>query len=228
MPRDNGRSGYRFYSESMNASSCQKLSLANDLRKTLGREEFCLSYQPKVDGQTKAITGAEALIRWRHPSRGLVAAGEFIPIAEETGLIQPLGEWVLRTACQQIAAWQKAGIPAVPVAGDLGNMTPSLSFITGDNDPYDHYSHGTHVAGIIAGSGADSGPHNGFEDTYKCIAPSAKIINLRVLDQFGLGRTSDVLAALDWCIKQQTKYRIKVINLSLGHPVYESYESDPL
>jgi len=109
-----------------------------------------------------------------------------------------------------------------------GQLKASLSFITGNSDPSDQYGHGTHVAGIIAGSGKDSGTLNGFEDTYKGIAPGAKLINLRVLDATGVGRTSDVIAALNWCLLNRAKYNIKVINLSLGHPIYESYKTDPL
>jgi diguanylate cyclase (GGDEF)-like protein len=120
--KDSGRSSYQFYSQSMNEMSSKKLLLENDLRKALGKGEFRLFYQPKVNGCTKAVTGAEALLRWQHPSRGLLSAAEFVPIAEETGLIRPIGEWVLRTACQQIVAWQKAGLPAVPVAVNLSSV----------------------------------------------------------------------------------------------------------
>ncbi len=120
--KDSGRSGYQFYSQSMNELSLVKLSLENDLRKALGRREFRLFYQPKVNGRTKAVTGTEALIRWQHPTRGLLSADEFIPLAEETGLIRPIGEWVLRSVCQQIVAWQRAGLPVVPVAVNLSGL----------------------------------------------------------------------------------------------------------
>jgi diguanylate cyclase (GGDEF)-like protein len=117
--KDSGRSGYQFYSQSMNDLSLAKLSLENDLRKALGRRELQLQYQPKVNGHTKEVTGAEALVRWQHPTRGLLSADEFIPLAEETGLIRPMGEWILRAVCQQIAAWESAGLVAVPVAVNL-------------------------------------------------------------------------------------------------------------
>ena len=120
--KDSGRGGYLFYSQSLNETSLVKLSLENDLRKALGRNEFHLFYQPKVNARTKAVTGAEALIRWQHPTRGLLSAGEFIPLAEETALIRPIGEWVLRSACQQIVAWQRAGLPVVPVAVNLSGL----------------------------------------------------------------------------------------------------------
>lgn len=120
--KDSGRSNYQFYSHSMNETSSAKLELENELRRALVKGEFRLFYQPKVDGATREITGAEALIRWQHPSRGLLPAAEFIAMAEETGLIRPIGDWVLRTACSQIVAWQKSGLPAVPVAVNLSSV----------------------------------------------------------------------------------------------------------
>src|SRR5437867_2058795 len=92
----------------------------------------------------------------------------------------------------------------------------------------DKYGHGTHIAGIIAGRGVSSGTGKGFSDQYKGIAPGAKLISLKALDRWGSGWTSDVLAALDWCLKNKNQYNIRVINLSLGHPVLESYKTDPL
>jgi len=115
----NERSSFHFYSQSMNQTSPQKLSMENDLRKALRRGEFRVYYQPKVDTKTGALTGAEALIRWQHPTRGLLTAAEFIPLAEETGLIRPIGEWVLRTVCAQISTWQRDGFPPVPIAVNL-------------------------------------------------------------------------------------------------------------
>jgi diguanylate cyclase (GGDEF)-like protein len=117
--KDCGRNSFQFYSQSMNEISLLKMSMENDLRKAIERNEFRLFYQPKVDGQTREITGAEALIRWQHPVRGLLPAGEFIPVAEETGLIRPMGEWVLRAVCQQFGLWKQAGLPVVPVAVNL-------------------------------------------------------------------------------------------------------------
>jgi diguanylate cyclase (GGDEF)-like protein len=118
----NERSSFRFYSQSMNELSPQKLVMENELRKALGRGEFRIHYQPKVDAVTGVLTGAEALIRWQHPTRGLLPAGEFISLTEETGLIRPIGEWVLRSVCSQIVDWKRRGLSPVPVAVNLSAL----------------------------------------------------------------------------------------------------------
>ena len=112
-----GKNTFQFYSSELNARALQKLSLASQLRKALERDELRLHYQPKVDIQTDTIIGAEALVRWQHPECGLVLPSEFIPLAEENGLIVPLGEWVMRAACKQIKAWQAVGnsVPRIAV-----------------------------------------------------------------------------------------------------------------
>jgi two-component system NtrC family sensor kinase len=107
-----GRNNCQFYRPEMNARSRELLFLEGALRQALKQEEFVLHYQPQVDLATGKVVGAEALVRWRHPGLGIVPPGDFIPLAEETGLIVPLGDWVLRTACQQIKKWNSdGGIP---------------------------------------------------------------------------------------------------------------------
>ncbi len=120
--KEQGRNNYQFYSRAMNAEALQKLSLESDLRKALGREEFLLYYQPVVRVASGVVVGAEALIRWQHPDMGLVSPLEFIPLAEETGLIVPMSEWVLDQACRQAAAWQRAGAPPLKVSVNMSGV----------------------------------------------------------------------------------------------------------
>ncbi len=114
-----GRNNYRFYSPTLNSEASTSLKLETLLCQALEREEFVVYYQPQVNVNTGKIYGVEALIRWQHPELGLVSPGKFIRIAEETGLIVSIGEWVLWTACAQNRAWQSAGLPPVQVSVNL-------------------------------------------------------------------------------------------------------------
>jgi len=114
-----GRNNYQFHTADMNARALGMLLMEHDLRRALEGKQFLLHYQPQIDLNTGRITGAEALIRWQHPERGLVSPAQFIPIAEERGLIVPIGEWVLQEACRQNKEWQEAGLPAIAVAVNL-------------------------------------------------------------------------------------------------------------
>jgi EAL domain-containing protein (putative c-di-GMP-specific phosphodiesterase class I) len=111
-----GRNNFRFFTEDMNAQAVERLSLESGLRSALAKEQFLLMYQPQMDIATGRITGLEALLRWKHPDLGLVPPDKFIRIAENSGLIVPIGEWVLRTACSQARKWQDEGLPRVTIA----------------------------------------------------------------------------------------------------------------
>ncbi|OIR03119.1 cyclic di-GMP phosphodiesterase Gmr [mine drainage metagenome] len=117
--KDLGRNTYCFFDEQMNAEAVEHLSMRNGLRKALARSEFVLHYQPQIKLASGAVVGAEALIRWQHPELGMIPPARFIPVAEESGLIVPIGEWVVREACRQAMAWRQAGLPDLTVAVNL-------------------------------------------------------------------------------------------------------------
>ncbi|MCW5632949.1 MAG: EAL domain-containing protein [Rubrivivax sp.] len=114
-----GRGGFQLYDRSMNARALDRLHMETRLRRALERDEFVLHYQPRVDVVSGCIVGAEALIRWQHPERGLLLPAEFIPLVEDAGLVVPIGEWAIETVCRQSAAWRAAGLSPVPVAVNL-------------------------------------------------------------------------------------------------------------
>jgi EAL domain-containing protein (putative c-di-GMP-specific phosphodiesterase class I) len=117
--KENGRQNYQFFKPAMNVRAVERQSIEESLRRALERQEFALHYQPKINLKTGEITGAEALIRWTHRTRGPVCPGQFIPVAEDCGLILPIGKWVLREACQQARAWVDAGLPLVTMAVNI-------------------------------------------------------------------------------------------------------------
>lgn len=117
--KENGRQNYQFFEPAMSVRAVERQSIEESLRRALQREEFSLSYQPKIDLATGEITGAEALIRWTHPTRGALPPHQFIPIAEDCGLILPISRWVLREACRQAQSWLDAGLPRITMAVNI-------------------------------------------------------------------------------------------------------------
>ena len=143
--KQSGRNTFQFFTAEINQRSRARAHMGAELRRALEREEFALVYQPKVDLKTRSVTGAEALLRWNHPGRGLVSPVEFIPVLEETGLIVAVGDWVLRRACEDLKAWQAAGLAVAPVAVNLS----ARQFRRTDLD--------SHFKALVAGVGIDPG-----------------------------------------------------------------------
>ena len=120
--KENGRQTYQFFKPAMNVRAVERQSIEESLRRALERQEFALHYQPKTNLSTGEITGAEALLRWTHPIRGPIFPAQFIPVAEDCGLILPIGKWVLREACKQARAWVDAGLPLTTMAVNISAM----------------------------------------------------------------------------------------------------------
>jgi EAL domain-containing protein (putative c-di-GMP-specific phosphodiesterase class I) len=119
LAKEEGKNTFQFFSDRLKPQSVERLSLETNLRRALELQEFTLHYQAKVNFKTGAITGVEALLRWQNPELGSVAPARFIPLAEETGLIVPIGKWVLREACRQSVAWRSQGLPPVRMSVNL-------------------------------------------------------------------------------------------------------------
>lgn len=130
--KEGGKNRFVFFTDEMNAAAVHRLQFENMLRQALARNEFVLYYQPQADLDTGQIVGVEALVRWQHPELGMVSPAEFIPLMEETGLIVPLGEWILETACRQAVAWRAAGLPELRMAVNVSVrqfMQPELAHV---------------------------------------------------------------------------------------------------
>lgn len=186
--KEAGKNNYMYYSQSMNEAALERLTLESGLRRALERDELVLHYQPQIDARSQTIIGVEALVRWQHPEQGLIPPVKFITIAEETGLIIPLGEWVLRESCRQIKAWQAIGINDLTVSVNLSNQ----QFTSGQLD--------SHIAAILKES--DIEPHRldveltessimQNENTAANMLEAIKALGVSIsLDDFGTGYSS--------------------------------------
>jgi diguanylate cyclase (GGDEF)-like protein len=133
--KQSGRDKYRFFKSQMSLRAVERQSLEEQLRSALERQELLVHYQPKVNLKTGALTGVEALLRWQHPERGLLLPRQFLPIAEDSGMIVAIGQWVLRQACTQMREWLDAGLLAVPVAVNISALEfLSRQFVHGVQD----------------------------------------------------------------------------------------------
>jgi len=186
--KEQGRNNYQFYSEAMNASSFKRLSLENGLRKALDREEFVLHYQPQVDIHSGRIVGMEALLRWHHPELGTISPAEFIPMAEETGLIMPIGEWVLNTACIYNKTLQEMGLPPKRMAVNISSVQFRSQILV------DTITRALKISGLDACwleiELTESSIMKNMEES-SCILRELKQMGLRVaIDDFGTGYSS--------------------------------------
>jgi diguanylate cyclase (GGDEF)-like protein len=212
--KSEGRNNYQFFKHEMTSTAQTRLVLESELRAAIENEEFLLHYQPQIHTATDRVIGVEALVRWKHPQRGLVSPGMFISIAEDTGLILPIGDWVLKTACRQLAAWLSEGLPPLRMAVNLSarqfkqKNLPSL------------------VAGIIAETGID--PHLLELEITESVAmdnPGTAILHLRrlremdvelAIDDFGTGYSSLSYLKL-----------FPVNRLKIDHSFVEDIDTDP-
>lgn len=183
-----GKNNYQFYREELNTESLERLTLESSLRRALERNEFVLHYQAKRDLKTGLVTGMEALVRWQHPDLGMVPPMQFIPVAEQSGLIASIGKWVLRTACAQNVAWQRDGLPRLSMAVNLSNMQFFDSHLQSD------------IAAILAATGMDSHlleieitESMLMQDVHRTlgILTGLKELGVRIaVDDFGVGYTT--------------------------------------
>jgi len=178
--KDNGRNNYQFFKADMNEHALERQSLESGLRHALERREFILHYQPKLDLETDAITGVEALIRWRQPTQGIVLPEMFIPIAEQCGYIVPIGRWVLREACHQMQSWLEMNLKPTPMAINISAVElRSKDFVEG-------------VRAVLEETGLDS-RYLEFELTETALMqdPKSTIAVLRALKDMGVRITLD-------------------------------------
>ncbi|MEP7345208.1 MAG: EAL domain-containing protein, partial [Gemmatimonadaceae bacterium] len=186
--KDRGRNSFQFFTADMNRRAYELVRLESALRLAVERQEFSLSYQPRVDVATGAITGAEALLRWDHPTMGCVMPERFIWVAEDTGLIEPIGEWVLRETCAQNARWQQAGLPPIPIAVNVSA----------------HQFRNRNFIGMVQRALSDSGLESSYleleltegivmqdaEDSIRTMG-ALKALNVSIaIDDFGTGHSS--------------------------------------
>ena len=186
--KKDGRNRFAVHSPEMHAATVETLWMENDLREALHKEQFVLHYQPQVDLSTGKIIGAEALIRWRHPQRGLISPAKFIPLAEERGLMLSLGSWILHSACHQIKRWQNSGLPVVPVAVNLSGIQCREASLTNT------------IANVLSATGLDprlleleitEGTLMSQTDSLRARMIELKKLGIRFsLDDFGTGYSS--------------------------------------
>ena len=211
--KQNGRNAFQFFSPEMNAHVVERVEMENQLRHALAHDEFLLEYQPEIDIASGRTIGVEALIRWRHPERGLLAPDQFIPIAEASGLIVPIGEWVLRQACARARAWRDQGYPVV-VAVNLSNV----QFI--------HHKLLDYVDAALAASGLEA-RFLDLEITEGMImnGDSATIATVEALNQRGVQLTVDDFGM--GCSSLSTLRRYRLSRLKIDRSFIDDITREP-
>ncbi|MCG8670964.1 MAG: EAL domain-containing protein [Pseudomonadales bacterium] len=186
--KSQGRNSFRFYSSEIDARSKERLSVENDLRNAIRNGELELHFQPKINLHTREVRSVEALIRWRHPEKGMISPGQFIPMAEELGLINEMGEWLLHEACRKTKLWNQAGIPPVRTAINLSALQLKTSGIVEKvRSTLDHHSL------IPAQLEVEITENILMEDTHRTLRALEGLRSLGVrvaLDDFGTGYSS--------------------------------------
>jgi diguanylate cyclase len=186
--KSTGRNNFQFYSEELNNVSVERLVLETELRRVVARNELVLHYQPKIDVLTGSVVGCEALLRWQHPEMGLVPPGKFIPIAEETGLIVAIGEWVIHKACEQIQLWRNAGLGEVKVAVNVsrhGMMSGALMSVVANAMVHNNIRQGQLVLELTESMLMDR-----VENTRKVLLALRELGAELSIDDFGTGYSS--------------------------------------
>jgi diguanylate cyclase (GGDEF)-like protein/PAS domain S-box-containing protein len=186
--KEGGRNNYQFFEQAMNLRAIERSSIEGGLRHALERQEFLLHYQPKINLETGAISGVEALVRWQHSLHGLILPEQFVWIAEDCGLIVPIGAWVLREACHQAQTWQDAGLPPVPVAVNISavqfrhkDFLESLAGILKETGLAPHYLELELTESVLM--------HDA--DSSACVLKALKAMGVRLaIDDFGTGYSS--------------------------------------
>jgi diguanylate cyclase (GGDEF)-like protein len=186
--KEAGKNNYQYYTADMNTRAFEFLLLESGLRKAIENNELVVFYQPLIDLSTNKLSGMEALLRWQHPERGMVSPGDFIPLAEETGLIEPIGDWILRAACQQNKKWQDAGYPPVKVSVNMSarqfskkNLVENISNILAETGLKPEYL-GIEITESVI-----------MQDVKSTISKLQKLHNMGVslaIDDFGTGYSS--------------------------------------
>ncbi|RXT15384.1 bifunctional diguanylate cyclase/phosphodiesterase [Ammoniphilus sp. CFH 90114] len=200
--KEEGKNKYRVYNSSINNETLRTFSIEKELRRALNGEEFILHYQPRVDIITGKMVGAEALIRWNHPEWGMVSPREFIPLAEETGLIIPIGDWVMDTVCQQLQYWMALNIPPVPISVNISaKRFMQRDFVKSMKDLLDRYQMDTSLIEIEV---TETSLINNEEIVQTTILKLKELGVKVALDDFGTGYSS---------LSYLTKYDIDILKI---------------